>query len=156
MPVVVIKDQKPNPHFLLMGGESAVCRVVARFYDRMDGDPGLRVLRNLHAPDLGESRQKLFDYLCGWLGGPEYYEKKHGPPRLRMRHEHIAIDDVVRDQWMACMIAALAPEPLSPEFRREILAAFHKLATFLRNVPSSHHALSQSQAPQPVQPAHPR
>ena len=39
--------------------------------------------------DLGASRDKLHEFLCGWLGGPPLYEQRYGHPRLRARHPSI-------------------------------------------------------------------
>ena len=36
----------------------------------MDRDEDFKVIRDLHPADLGESREKLHLFLCGWLGGP--------------------------------------------------------------------------------------
>ena len=37
-------------------------------------------------PALSGSREKLFMFLSGWLGGPQLYVEKHGHPMLRARH----------------------------------------------------------------------
>lgn len=135
LPVVTPVDTTPNPHFGMLGGEVAVRRVAERFYDLMDQHPENQTLRALHAADLGPSRQKLFEFLCGWLGGPDYFVAKHGPPRLRQRHQAVPIGDRERDQWMRCMTGALAEEPIPDDSRQELTRAFQKLADFLRNQP---------------------
>jgi hemoglobin len=135
LPVVTPPNPKPNPHFERIGGEPAIRRIVTRFYEQMDQDEDLRHLRALHGPDLGPARDKLFDFLCGWMGGPPYFEQKYGHPRLRQRHMHVPIDEQGRDQWMTCIGRALAAEPIPDDFRTELLAAFFKTADFLRNQP---------------------
>ena len=53
-----------------LGGEEAVRNLVNRFYDLMDSDAQWQTpLRDIHAKDLSESREKLFLFLSGWLGG---------------------------------------------------------------------------------------
>ncbi|MCD8514756.1 MAG: globin, partial [Burkholderiaceae bacterium] len=69
-----------------IGGETAVQSLVDRFYDLMDLEPAYRELRASHGTTLDEARQKLFWFLCGWLGGPQHYQERFGHPRLRMRH----------------------------------------------------------------------
>ena len=49
--------------FDAIGGEDAVRRLVARFYDLMDGDPAYQALRHLHAPDLAPMRRSLTGFL---------------------------------------------------------------------------------------------
>ena len=60
--------------------------LVDRFYDLMDETPEFYVIRKLHPQDLAGSREKLFMFLSGWLGGPPLYVEKHGHPMLRARH----------------------------------------------------------------------
>lgn len=52
-----------------LGGEAVVRRLVNRFYGLMDTLPEARGIRALHPADLGSSREKLFKFLSGWLGG---------------------------------------------------------------------------------------
>ena len=59
--------------FEWIGGEPAVKALVERFYDLMDLEPAYRELRATHATELDNARDKLFWFLCGWLGGPSYY-----------------------------------------------------------------------------------
>ena len=56
-----------------LGGESAVRALVDRFYDLMDLEPAYAGIRALHPATLDGSRDKLFWFLCGWLGGPDLY-----------------------------------------------------------------------------------
>jgi truncated hemoglobin YjbI len=52
-----------------------------RFYDLMDLEPGYAELRASHGSTLDDARQKLFWFLCGWLGGPDHYVQRFGHPR---------------------------------------------------------------------------
>lgn len=45
-----------------------ITRLVDEFYANMDSLPEAKVIRNMHPPDLTESRKKLTYFLCGWLG----------------------------------------------------------------------------------------
>jgi hemoglobin len=76
----------PQTPYERMGGEPAVRRLVARFYELMDSLPEAYGIRKLHQPDLASAEQKLYLYLTGWLGGPQLYVEKYGHPRLRSRH----------------------------------------------------------------------
>ena len=67
-----------NPPYNDIGGEEVVRRLVTAFYDSMDSDPEFAVIRALHPDDLTESREKLFEFLSGWLGGPELYVQRRG------------------------------------------------------------------------------
>jgi Truncated hemoglobins len=86
--------------FEWLGGEDKVRALVERFYDLMDLEPAYAELRAVHGSDLDGARQKLFWFLCGWLGGPAHYTERFGHPRLRARHLPFAIGIKERDQWV--------------------------------------------------------
>ena len=116
-----------------LGGEEAVRRLVDRFYDLMDQLPDARELRDLHPPDLASSRDKLFWFLCGWLGGPPHYIERFGHPRLRARHLPFTIGTRERDQWMMCMERAMNELVPDEELRKEMYAPIARLADHMRN-----------------------
>ena len=116
----------------LLGGESAVHKLVDRFYDLMDEKEEVKVLRNLHAKSLRVSREKLFLFLSGWLGGPQLYVEKYGHPMLRKRHLPFVIGEDERDQWMLCMNQTLDEQTEEP-LRQQLKSAFDKVADHMRN-----------------------
>lgn len=122
-----------NPHYLLIGGEAGIRRLVERFYALMDTLPEARAIRALHQPDLSHAKERLFMFLSGWLGGPPLYAERFGHPRLRQKHLPFPIGEAERDAWMLCMTRAL--EELVPDdnFRAQLTQAFFKTADFMRN-----------------------
>ena len=117
-----------------MGGESAVLALTERFYDLMDLEPAYAALRSVHGPDLTDARQKLFWFLCGWLGGPSHYTERFGHPRLRMRHMPFAIGVLERDQWLTCMDQAMQETQVDPLLRERLKASFFQTADWMRNI----------------------
>jgi hemoglobin len=127
-------DAMPGPTpFEMLGGEPVVQALTERFYDLMDLEPAYGALRATHGPDLGQARQKLFWFLCGWLGGPDHYVSRFGHPRLRARHLPFAIGIKERDQWVACMSQAMAEVGVAPELRERLQASFMNTADWMRN-----------------------
>jgi hemoglobin len=120
--------------FEIVGGEPRVRALVDRFYDLMDLEPGYAALRALHPATLEGSRDKLFWFLCGWLGGPSHYETRFGHPRLRARHLPYRIGIAERDQWMACMKQAMAEEQFDATLAERLASAFFGTADWMRNV----------------------
>lgn len=116
-----------------MGGERAVRALVDRFYDLMDTLPEVRVLRDLHPADLAESRDKLFWFMSGWLGGPPLFVEKVGHPMLRRRHFRFPVDAAMRDQWMRCMTQALDEHVADAALRERLHTALANLADHMRN-----------------------
>ncbi|MBY0578841.1 MAG: group II truncated hemoglobin [Burkholderiales bacterium] len=122
-----------NPHYDMLGGADAVKRLVERFYEIMDTDSEALGIRRLHPENLDSSREKLFMFLSGWLGGPQLYVEKHGHPKLRQRHLPFPIGASERDQWMRCMERALIETGVEEKLRAQLTASFFKTADFLRN-----------------------
>lgn len=120
--------------FEWIGGESAVLALTERFYDLMDLEAAYAALRSVHGPDLTDARQKLFWFLCGWLGGPSHYTERFGHPRLRMRHMPFAIGVLERDQWLACMNQAMQETQVDPLLRERLKASFFQTADWMRNI----------------------
>lgn len=108
-------------------------RLVERFYQLMSERPQARAIRAMHPEDLTPSKEKLFLFLSGWLGGPPLYAERYGPPRLRQAHMNFTLDEKARDAWMDCMNLALDEEVTDPSLRAQLTAAFFKTADFLRN-----------------------
>jgi hemoglobin len=122
-----------TPPYALIGGEATVRRLVDRFYDLMDETPEYFVIRKLHPQDLSGSRDKLFMFLSGWLGGPPVYVEKHGPPMLRARHLPFPIGDAERDAWIACMKQAMEDCGIEEGLRKWLLQSLTGTADWMRN-----------------------
>ncbi len=69
--------------YVLLGCESAVQKLVDRFYDLMDEKKEVKPLREMHAKSLRVSREKLHLFLSGWLGGPQLYVEKYGHSSIK-------------------------------------------------------------------------
>jgi len=123
----------PATPFDWVGGEDAVRRLVDRFYDLMDLEPRFAQLRAIHPTTLDGSRDKLFWFLCGWLGGPDHFVERFGHPRLRARHMPYRIGIAERDQWMSAMTQAMAECELDVELQRRLAASFAHTADWLVN-----------------------
>ncbi len=131
---MTIQEEPPfDTHFAWMGGEAKVKALTESFYDLMDLEPAYADLRAVHGTDLSGARQKLFWFLCGWLGGPQHYTDRFGHPRLRMRHMPFAIGVVERDQWLACMAQAMEVTDVPLELAERLKASFFKTADWMRN-----------------------
>jgi hemoglobin len=123
-----------------IGGDAAIRRLVDRFYELMDELPETYAARKIHPTDLTESGNKLFDYLSGWLGGPQRYVEKYGHPMLRRRHLPYAIGPEELDQWLLCMQLALAETVTDDALRSALFAQFVQLGEHMRNQPDTRHA----------------
>jgi len=121
-----------NPYELL-GGEEAVRRLVNRFYDLMETSPEAGALRAMHAADLSPMREKLCDFLSGWLGGPRRYFARPDRKCMTSAHRPFAIGTAERDQWLACMNRALIDIGADEQTRGLLVQPLFRVADALRN-----------------------
>ena len=124
-----------NPPYEPIGGIEGVTALVDSFYSYMDSEAKFEGIRTMHPSDLKETREKLTEFLSGWLGGPDLYIRKHGHPRLRMRHAPFKIGIHERDQWLGCMAMAMDQQGIKGELREFLDARFAHVADFMKNVP---------------------
>ncbi|MGB7861026.1 MAG: group II truncated hemoglobin [Acidimicrobiia bacterium] len=117
--------------YLEMGGEVPVRALVEQFYDIIEEDSP--ALREMLPTNTRVTRDKFFEYLSGWLGGPPLYEEKRGHPRLRMRHMPFVIGDTEADEWMRCMTKAISIQELPTPLKIFLEMRFHELALHMRN-----------------------
>jgi hemoglobin len=117
----------------MLGGESGVRALANAFYDAMDKLEDARDIRAMHGADLGEIKEKLFEYLSGWLGGPPLYVKKYGGFCLTKPHAKYAIGEKERDQWLRCMDQALQDVNAPAELREAARKPFFRIADTVRN-----------------------
>jgi hemoglobin len=119
--------------YQLIGGDAAIRKLVDRFYVLMDELPEAYTARKIHPTDLTESGNKFFDFLSGWLGGPQRFVEKYGHPMLRRRHMPFAIGPEERDQWLMCMKQALEEVVVDERLRNILYAKFVQIGESMRN-----------------------
>jgi hemoglobin len=117
----------------VFGGEARVRELVDRFYDLMELEPEFAGIRALHPPSTQGSRDKLFMFLSGWMGGPDLFVEQHGHPRLRARHLPFAIGSSERDQWLRAMAWAMEDIGIDEALRLRLMESFYQTADWMRN-----------------------
>ena len=118
-----------------IGGEKMVRAIANSFYDIMDSDPTVQQLRAIHPTNLSLSREKLYLFLVGWIGGPPLYQQQYGHPRLRQRHLPFNIDQNMVSQWLYCMAQALNRELGECRDNTDIYQRLTQLAYHMINQP---------------------
>lgn len=127
------KPSEPRSQYHQLGGEQAVRQMAERFYDIMESDPRARDLLALHPQPLTTIRQKFFEFLSGWFGGPQLFTEKYGHPQLRARHLPFRIDVKMRDQWLLCMYQVLDEQVQDPLLHMQLKQQFTRLAHHMIN-----------------------
>ena len=117
----------------MIGGEAMVRRIVDRFYDIMDTEPAAAGIRAMHAPDLSPMRDRLFEFLSGWLGGPPLYFQRPDHKCIMSAHRPFAIGNSERDEWMLCMRRALVDSGVPADVRILLDKPLLRMAEAFRN-----------------------
>jgi hemoglobin len=117
-----------------IGGAEKVRELVHEFYHLMDTLEEARVIRAQHTEDLELVKEKLYDFLSGWLGGPQLFVQKYGHPRLRARHLPFRIGISERDQWILCMFKAMEKVGIQEPTGTIMRSALFRLADHMRNI----------------------
>ncbi len=114
-------------------GEDGIRDLTEAFYDIMDKSPEAAGIRRLHAQDLAPMKQKLAEYLTGWMGGPPVYAQKYGGVCMTEPHEPYHIGPEERDQWLWCMDRALQRIDASEELVEMLKVPMFRVADAVRN-----------------------
>ncbi|GIU34919.1 group II truncated hemoglobin [Shewanella schlegeliana] len=127
------RDSRQSNAYDRIGGEEVIRAIAHQFYLQMQTNQATQELLSIHRAPIKESEQKLFEFLSGWLGGPQLYLQKHGHPALRARHMPFKVDEDMRDQWLLCMKTAIEIEVKDPQHQQAIYSAIATLADHMRN-----------------------
>lgn len=119
----------------LLGGEEKIRELADAFYQAMDETPEVADIRKMHGESLENIKQKLFEYLSGWLGGPHLYMKKYGTVCMTSPHKPYAITATHRDQWLLCMEKALNKVGASDEVKQMLKEPMFQIADAVCNRP---------------------
>ena len=83
--------------------------------------------------DLKLSEEKLADFMVQVLGGPAYYVRKYGPPRMRARHFPFEIDEKARRVWLSSFKKALDSVEMDDTDRKDIFAFLTSFSAWMVN-----------------------
>lgn len=122
----------PTPYEQL-GGEAGVRALAHRFYEIMDELPEAADIRAMHASNLSQVQERLFEFLSGWLGGPPTYFQRADRPCIRSAHAAFAIGAAERDQWLLCMDRALREVSAPQAVLEQLRQPFFRMADMLRS-----------------------
>jgi len=103
------------------GELKGITKLVNAFYDYMETLPEAKTIREMHRPDLTESRQKLAYFLSGWLGGPRMYREHYGPIAIPPAHSHLPIGRDEVEAWLLCMQKAVDEQPYANTFKTYLI-----------------------------------
>ena len=136
MSITISKPGLPSESlYNLIGGEKGLFSLVESFNNIIETQQVGKLLHILHLRGHGiaHSRIELFNFLSGFLGGPNLYLEKYGHANLRKMHEHVEVTTQAKEDWIACMAMALEEVGLEPNIKLRLLTHFSKVASNLVN-----------------------
>ena len=122
-----------TPYQLL--GDEGVKALANAFYDVMDELPEAASIRRMHGDSLDDIKQKLYEYLSGWMGGPGIYHEKYNTICMTKPHASYPIGERERNQWLMCMNRALERIDASEELKAMLKDPMFQVAEAIRNAP---------------------
>ncbi len=116
-----------------IGGAAGLQKLVDTFYDIVENDPDGEILNVLHLRGHGvaHSRIEQFNFLSGFLGGPQLYIEKYGHSNVREMHQHVQIGPEERDAWLLCMSRAIEKIGIEPEAAKILMKHFRRVADLI-------------------------
>lgn len=92
-----------------IGGEPALKELVEHFYDLVENTPEGRQIVHLHMDGHGiaHTREEQFNFMCGFMGGRQYYMEKHRHMNVKEIHAHVPIRNEDAENWLSLMDRAL-------------------------------------------------
>ncbi|WP_400164659.1 globin [Brevibacillus sp. TJ4] len=119
----------------MIGGAETLSHLVDTFYDLVKQHPDLSPL---FPDDLGEVKERQYQFLTQFLGGPPLYTERHGHPMLRARHMRFPIGPRQAEAWLACMQQAMDITGMEGEIRQQIFDRLRLTAHHMVNQWDSH------------------
>ena len=113
--------------------------LVETFYQIMLTDPKAYECLSLHPLEnkliTEKTKDRLFMFLSGWLGGPNLFMQNIGPPKMRARHMKFKITPTEAQQWLYCMENALDKHSsdLKKKEKNILLNSFRALSLRITN-----------------------
>ena len=114
-------------------GEDGIRALTSAFYDYMDSAPEVAGIRAMHGKDLAPMKERLAEYLIGWMGGPQVYAEKYGSVCMTSPHKGYAIGTSERDQWLLCMVKALEQIGAEEALKQMLKEPMFAIADMVRN-----------------------
>ncbi|HCH33732.1 MAG TPA: globin [Oceanospirillaceae bacterium] len=121
-----------------IGEEVGVRALVDRFYSIMASQDDYQPLFNLHPGDLDTTKDKLFRFLMGWMGGERTYQAAYGSLNIPMAHAHLNVTPALVENWLNCMRQALAELGHEAEFSDYLIQQLAIPAERIRLVSQQH------------------
>ncbi|GAB5418328.1 MAG: truncated hemoglobin YjbI [Crocinitomicaceae bacterium] len=111
-------------------GPKKLRAIVDTFYDLAFNN---EVIGHLFQTDKSLIRDKQYQFLTQFLGGPNLYSASYGRPKMRMRHLPHAINEEAMHEWLRLMRLAIFENIEDQSLAESLYSCFPKLAAHMVN-----------------------
>lgn len=95
------KHDLPHPKMFELLGEKGIRQMVSDHYELL-AESDIKDLFPPKGYGLDQAKERSADFFIQKLGGPEYYKKNRGEPKLSQRHSYFKITPESRITWLSC------------------------------------------------------
>ena len=128
---------KGDATFQAVGSEQGVRILVDKFYDIMSQKQPYQKIWAWHPDDKQITRDKLYVFLCAWMGGPSQYAPMYGKLNIPKAHSHLTIGEYERDLWLDCMQDAMTELCFPKQLNKYLIKQFAIPAERIRQISKS-------------------
>ena len=111
-------------------GDDKLHQLLDKFYDSIFESEIKHLFNQTEKETI---KDKQFCFLSQFLGGPQRYTEKYGPPKMRLRHIPHKIDQNAKLVWLDCMKQAIDSLDIEDEFKIALYNCFPQVAQHMVN-----------------------
>jgi hemoglobin len=125
-------DSNSRSLYEIIGGAETVRRIVDAFYPKVQAS---KDLGPLFPENIDPVRERQYQFLTQFFGGPLLYTEEHGHPMMRGRHMHFPLTPKLAEAWLGCMRETLEDIGMDPVLRQVVLERLKAPAQHFINSP---------------------
>lgn len=112
-------------------GDERLHQLLSSFYAKVFKSEIIGSLFN--KTDAQTILDKQYSFLSQFLGGPQRYAEKYGPPKMRRRHLPHAITVEAKDEWLLLMKTSIWELDLDEDIKTALYNCFPVVAQHMVN-----------------------
>ncbi len=109
--------QLPDPAILQILKEEGIRQLISDHYDLL-AKSEIRDLFPANPIALEKAKENSADFFIQVMGGPDYFNRHRGQPRLVQRHARFTITAQAREVWLDCYRQLIPQLPLPNELKQ--------------------------------------
>lgn len=126
--------QLPDPAILLHLKEEGVRKLISDHYDLL-AKSEIKDLFPANPVALEKAKENSADFFIQVMGGPDYFNRHRGQPRLVQRHSRFRITAAAREVWLQCYQQLIPALDLSDHMKLSFWNYLNVFSNWMVNTP---------------------